>query len=1058
MRNTSKRANNALYVGNKVSDTQFEDTTHSGTSRPVQRGKCYKGNGTGYITMGNIPELNVRDFEFELWFNPKSGAATNHVFMSNSALNVSGFLLSGWYTLFLNSTQKFRIIFWIDNPSNPANSGVSVELSTVLDFDTWHKVKGVVKSTGSGPGGEVDFYLNDEFVETKSISNVWGFAAGINTEFRLMSFFRTNAPAPLPEGSQLFGASVTPTANPSDGVLYKCDENSGNIAHNSIGTNRYPGTKTNFVTTTPEQDPNSIHQYQDIYSWQNIIGYSIDNTGSYPVFVPRDESIILPPFKDVLGNDLQFIGHVPNNFDWVNSACFRGDGSGHLRYNEPNFVSGNDYRVDLTLLADELSVGTLYTICASNNLANQGYRLLFDTDGTIGFGQTRNTQYVKSDPVDRTKPIVISARFTFATGLISLNVNGTTYTTTATIINNMYSGNNPFFVLVNQPNSPNRTGPSSGVKVYSCSAYFGGSQLFEWSLSEPIIDPTSHTYFDKSGNGNHATLINGSLANYGRQDVFHDLMVNGFGIINILPIEDNQTFSSYNRNQIFPRQFTLECYIDNWKDNINRSTFIIGGVRVYWWSNLQIRLGWHTGDQVFSNDANTLVGGKYRFIVDLDAATTLDRFKIEKDGVPLTVSATGTPPASYNTTGNFQVYRTAFTREDAGLNITSGGTEILRWGDYKVSLSDINSNYTEIFYDNSGIGTKYVPTSSVDPTKDALGNPLTHTQDGKSFLDCGTELLAPRAPELIQSEAGLNVFERLLFDENGLPNPLTFEVNANDAIFIQTLAVAAANGPQIDDDNFYVIDGSTIGDSGAYIHGDGNRFINGTVIQSTNFTIYTGVYRKGTRIIDNNVQYFKLLNLDSSEVPFTVSDTATQIVVNAHQNAFNDNIIITSQAAANGFDGTHMRGDSAGTASTKFGWLLNVTATQTQVRYKFKYRSSADVNFTFPNTQTNGGQESTTVVLPANTGNAIEHQQLAISRGNGPANVLSMVVPNGEWIEISDIELEKVNIPKEIVGVFGDRIFSDVSKKDDGTIKNIRAHKSQLIRAQLDTEKRITRN
>ena len=42
-------------------------------------------------------------------------------------------------------------------------------------------------------------------------------------------------------------------------------------------------------------------------------------------------------------------------------------------------------------------------------------------------------------------------------------------------------------------------------------------------MCEPIIDPSNHIYHDVSGNGNHATLVNGTLVNEGKQDKYHYL-------------------------------------------------------------------------------------------------------------------------------------------------------------------------------------------------------------------------------------------------------------------------------------------------------------------------------------------------------------------------------------------------------------------------------------------------------------------------------------------------------------------------------------------------------
>ena len=71
--------------------------------------------------------------------------------------------------------------------------------------------------------------------------------------------------------------------------------------------------------------------------------------------------------------------------------------------------------------------------------------------------------------------------------------------------------------------------------------------VLDMPMNEPVVDFTNHTYFDKSGNGHHGTLIDGSvLATRGRQNDFHDLMVNGFGRLNqINPFDPRDEYVDY---------------------------------------------------------------------------------------------------------------------------------------------------------------------------------------------------------------------------------------------------------------------------------------------------------------------------------------------------------------------------------------------------------------------------------------------------------------------------------------------------------------------------------
>ena len=61
---------------------------------------------------------------------------------------------------------------------------------------------------------------------------------------------------------------------------YKCDENYGTTCYDSSGNGNH-GTIVNAITVTPEENPNSIHQYQDIISYANDIGMTVSDGISY---------------------------------------------------------------------------------------------------------------------------------------------------------------------------------------------------------------------------------------------------------------------------------------------------------------------------------------------------------------------------------------------------------------------------------------------------------------------------------------------------------------------------------------------------------------------------------------------------------------------------------------------------------------------------------------------------------------------------------------------------------------------------------------------------------
>lgn len=115
----------------------------------------------------------------------------------------------------------------------------------------------------------------------------------------------------IQSGDSIFGIKIY-----RSGILwgkYNCSENSGDICYDSSGNENH-GTIVNAVTTTPEENPNSIHQYQDVYSFENEEGYS--ESGS--VLIPKKFKSNL----DALNNPLQYQGKVPGLVKFVKSPCF----------------------------------------------------------------------------------------------------------------------------------------------------------------------------------------------------------------------------------------------------------------------------------------------------------------------------------------------------------------------------------------------------------------------------------------------------------------------------------------------------------------------------------------------------------------------------------------------------------------------------------------------------------------------------------------------------------------------------------------------------------------
>jgi len=105
-----------------------------------------------------------------------------------------------------------------------------------------------------------------------------------------------------------FGASGTDPGVSDLKLWYRFDEQSGSTAYDSSGQGHH-GTYINSPT----------HSTQDLYSWQNSVGYS--KSGS--VFIPRDEA---NPTLDVLGNPLDYSGSAPRHAR-LQSPCGTFDGT-----------------------------------------------------------------------------------------------------------------------------------------------------------------------------------------------------------------------------------------------------------------------------------------------------------------------------------------------------------------------------------------------------------------------------------------------------------------------------------------------------------------------------------------------------------------------------------------------------------------------------------------------------------------------------------------------------------------------------------------------------------
>ena len=246
MKRESYRANNPVAVWDRISETQFEDTVHSGTARPVQRGRCYKGNGTSSYVELNVPMTLTAPYNLSWQMIFLRQSDFDAILGGN--VNFSGVrLVSG----------SNRLNYRTDNASY--NGILS---NTNLVEGEYYSCELDVKSDGS-----FDFYLNG-VVDNSAPSGAISSIVTLSTLFGVRQ--TTSAAVQRFSNCSLWEVKV------DNGLLLKCDEGSGAISYDSSGNENH-GTINNAVTVPVEEDPDSIHQYQDIFSWQNEVGYSFQS-------------------------------------------------------------------------------------------------------------------------------------------------------------------------------------------------------------------------------------------------------------------------------------------------------------------------------------------------------------------------------------------------------------------------------------------------------------------------------------------------------------------------------------------------------------------------------------------------------------------------------------------------------------------------------------------------------------------------------------------------------------------------------------------------------------
>ena len=281
--------NNARFIGAAYpnlypfSSTKLLDQSplHLGTRRAGQQGRCYTADGTD-------DEVNYGDIGTAIWF-------------------------SGWVKLNSDNQCLFSL-------SNDANTNVIVTAG-VLTAGATLTLSGIKVDNVSKTASEAGALLNDNLYHFLSCGIGDGLGGGSTADD--VRFFTDGTNHGSVSGFDWRFYSTTPTADElteaysgtgarniaamSKYALWdKMDVQSGVTSYDSSG-NELTGTLTNITAA-------NFHTTQDVYSFQNQVGYNLSGA----VFIPRDES---DPTNDVLGNPLTYAGTRPNDAALINSSC-----------------------------------------------------------------------------------------------------------------------------------------------------------------------------------------------------------------------------------------------------------------------------------------------------------------------------------------------------------------------------------------------------------------------------------------------------------------------------------------------------------------------------------------------------------------------------------------------------------------------------------------------------------------------------------------------------------------------------------------------------------------
>lgn len=525
-------------------------------------------------------------------------------------------------------------------------------------------------------------------------------------------------------------------------------------------------------------------------------------------FIPKDQSVTLPPFKDVLGNDLQFIGKCPSRAKFVDSPCFHGDVSGWFTAGDLSSLELQN--IEIKFYAIFISDSTRRRPFSVQGQSGEGFDMILQSAagaaGEMNFRTDLGLEVVNTPVLPRDEIFLLSIKVYNSNVVITVIDNeGIISSTSGTIgtiqyngggntsigalwssgLNPILSGDKMFDVIINELDS---SGNYVSTLVYYPMCPFG------------IPDPANYTEFDVVG-GNHATLINGSTANEGTATRPNgDYGQLGFGrngrFVNEYFISTQPSGVNYGKVS------SIEWYMEESQSAVLQGIAGLAPINDYsvgaWLidiSSSRVRV-WIPTVEGDSNEAELHQfaqnnAGKYR--VDIDTSV------VGTGIIRLYYNDVEVPPysTSTKTTRNFDLQMPVGEGLDIGRRPSQSYPliRVLRY--FKISNSALDLDMQDTYNGIDRLGNYnfvapngnpeeiIIPALATDITKDALGNPLTLLQDGESFLNTGTKLQHLPMPRVVQSDA-INMGSILFAAADGAPINQEFsayEANVDDTMF-----------------------------------------------------------------------------------------------------------------------------------------------------------------------------------------------------------------------------------------------------------------------------------